>query len=135
MAGDLLRAGQRPVRVFFQLLGATIPNQVGMGLLYFLKASPMLLLPVLLAESIRLVGLNAPGTGMRLASMYAIFAIMLAANIPLHMFYVRKASKRLRAMELKLRAALVRRLQQLSMAYHSGRESGRRSGRAVESRL
>jgi len=125
MAGGLLRAGQRPVRVFFQLLEATIPNQVGMGLLYFLKASPMLLLPVLLAESIRLVGINAPDTGARLASMYAIFALVLAANIPLHMFYVRKASKRLRAMELKLRAALVRRLQQLSMAYHSGRESGR----------
>ncbi len=96
-----------------------------MALLYFVKASPGLLLPVLLAESIRVVVGAGPGAGLRLAWLYAAFAVILAANIPLHMLYIRRASKRLRAMELRLRAALVRRLQQLSMAYHAGRESGR----------
>lgn len=50
--------------------------------------------------------------------------LLLAVNIPLHMLYIRRASRRLRAMELRLRTAFVRRLQQLSMAYHSGREPG-----------
>ena len=122
---DLSRAGHQPARAFFALLDATVWNQAGMALLYFLKALPALLLPVLLAESIRIVGSARPGDGLRLALMYGAFAVLLAANIPLHMLYIRRASKRLRTMELRLRAALVRRLQQLSMAYHSGRESGR----------
>ena len=96
-----------------------------MALLYFCKTSPLLLFPVLLAESIRVVGDAGPGSGLRLAWMYGVFGVLLAANIPLHMLYIRRASRRLRTMELRLRAALVRRLQQLSMAYHSGRESGR----------
>lgn len=122
---DLSLAGKKPARTFFALLDATVPNQLGMSLLYFCKSSPALLLPVLLAESIRVVGEAPPGAGVRLAWMYAVFGLLLAANIPLHMLYIRRASKRLRTMELRLRAALVRRLQQLSMAYHSGRESGR----------
>jgi ATP-binding cassette subfamily B protein len=122
---DFAHAGRKPARMFFALLDATVWNQLGMGVLYFVKASPALLLPVLLAESIRVVGAPLPGTGSRLAWMYGGFAVLLAANIPLHMLYIRKSSKRLRTMELRLRAALVRRLQQLSMAYHAGRESGR----------
>lgn len=122
---DLSRAGRHPARTFFALLDATVANQAAMGLLFFFKSSPALLLPVLLAESIRVVGNPPPGAGIRLAWMYGGFALLLAANIPLHMLYIRRASKRLRTMELRLRAALVRRLQQLSMAYHSGRESGR----------
>jgi len=122
---DFAHAGRKPARMFFALLDATVWNQLGMAVLYFVKASPALLLPVLLAESIRVVGAPLPGTGSRLAWMYGGFAVLLAANIPLHMLYIRKSSKRLRTMELRLRAALVRRLQQLSMAYHAGRESGR----------
>lgn len=122
---DLSRAGRHPAKIFFTLLDATVPNQAGMALLYFFKTSPALLLPVLLAESIRVVGEGGGGSGERLAWIYAAYGVLLVANIPLHMVYIRKASKRLRTMELRLRAALVRRLQQLSMAYHSGRESGR----------
>jgi len=122
---DLSLAGRQPAKTFFTLLDATFWNQIGMGFLFFLKALPALLLPVLLAESIRVVGNAASGDGRRLLLMYGAFALLLAANIPLHMLYIRKASRRLRTMELRLRAALVRRLQQLSMAYHSGRESGR----------
>ena len=124
-AMDLSFAGKRPARTFFALIDATAWNQAAMAGLYFLKSSPALLLPLLLAESIRVVGSAAPGGGTRLGWMYAGFAVLLAANIPLHMLYIRRASKRLRTMELRLRAALVRRLQQLSMAYHAGRESGR----------
>ena len=122
---DLSRSGRHPAKTFFTLLDATVLNQVGMALLYFLKSSPALLFPVLLAESIRVVGEAGSGSGPRLAWIYAGYGVLLAANIPLHMVYIRRASKRLRTMELRLRAALVRRLQQLSMAYHSGRESGR----------
>lgn len=122
---DLSRSGRHPAKTFFTLLDATVPNQAGMAFLYFLKSSPALLFPVLLAESIRVVGEAGSGSGLRLAWIYAGYGVLLAANIPLHMVYIRRASKRLRTMELRLRAALVRRLQQLSMAYHSGRESGR----------
>lgn len=122
---DLSRSGRHAAKTFFTLLDATVPNQAGMAFLYFLKSSPALLFPVLLAESIRVVGEAGSGSGARLAWIYAGYGVLLAANIPLHMVYIRRASKRLRTMELRLRAALVRRLQQLSMAYHSGRESGR----------
>ena len=116
---------RRPVRTFFHFLQATPTDLVGWTVLFFIKTSPALLLPVLLAESIRVVGLHEAGAGHSLAWMYAGYGILLAANIPLHLIYIRMTSTRLRGMELRLRSALVRRLQQLSMAYHGGRESGR----------
>lgn len=122
---DLSRAVRHPARTFFALLDATVLNQAAMAVLFFVKASPGLLFPVLLAESIRLAGAPAPGSGVRLVWLFAAFAAILLANIPLHTLYIRRASARLRTLELRLRAALVRRLQQLSMSYHSGRESGR----------
>ena len=116
---------RRPVRTFLHFLQATPTDLVGWTVLFFIKTSPALLLPVLLAESIRVVGLHEAGAGHSLAWMYAGYGILLAANIPLHLIYIRMTSTRLRGMELRLRSALVRRLQQLSMAYHGGRESGR----------
>ncbi len=122
---DAAYASHHPARTFFGLLSTTWWDQAGFVLLFLIKASPGLLLPVLLAESIRVAGGGGPGAGVRLAWMYAGYAVLLAANIPLHVLYIRRCSVRLRGMELRLRAALVRRLQQLSMAYHGGRESGR----------
>lgn len=125
LSQDLSIAGRKPLRTFFTLLDATVWNQLGMAILYFLKGSPSFLLPVLLAESIRLVTSGGEGAGMRLVWIYSGFGLLLLANIPLHMLYVRRASHRIRTIELRLRASLVRRLQQLSMSYHAGRESGR----------
>ncbi len=124
-AGDVPYVSRRPVRTFFRLLDATPWNQAALTFLYALKTSPGLLLPVLLAESIRVVMDAGPGAGQRLVWMYAAYSVVLAGNVPLHVYYIRRVSVRLRGMELRLRAALVRRLQQLSMAYHGGRESGR----------
>ncbi len=52
-------------------------------------------------------------------------ALLLAINIPGHVYYVRLLSRRIRNLERRLRAALVRRLQQLSLTYHHQAESGR----------
>jgi len=113
---DLSAAGRRPTRTFFRLLDATVWNQMAMGLLYFVKASPGLLLPVRLAESIRVVG------GRRLRGGFAprvdVWGLRgdpRGQHPPARRLHP-QGPKRLRAMELRLRAALVRRLQQLSMA-------------------
>ena len=52
-------------------------------------------------------------------------ALLLAYNIPGHVIYINTISKKIRHLELRLRGALVRRLQQLSIGFHSNTQSGR----------
>jgi ATP-binding cassette subfamily B protein len=83
---------------------------------------PQLLLPLLLAESIRAT--IASDTTL-LPYYFAGYALILAANVPLHLLFIRLVSRRVRAMELGLRAALATHFQRLSFAFLDRVESGR----------
>ncbi|MCU0857734.1 MAG: ABC transporter ATP-binding protein/permease, partial [Pontiellaceae bacterium] len=94
-------------------------------LVYLIKQSPAWVLPFLLARTINT--LNDP-THYSLQGLwiYAVVTmILIAQNIPMHTCYVYLVSRAIRRMEFRLRAALVTRLQQLSIAFHDRTESGR----------
>ncbi len=116
---------QRPLRTFFRLLNQRKLPHLALYGLFFLKMLPQLLLPVLLAESIRIVTQEPDNAAEQLLWTYGFFMLTLLGNIPLHMLYVRFTSNAIRSMELRLRAAMVRRVQHLSMRFHSDSESGK----------
>tara|TARA_R100000027_G_scaffold67263_1_gene65281 strand:+ start:1258 stop:2922 length:1665 start_codon:yes stop_codon:yes gene_type:complete len=102
-----------------------------MVLLYFFKQTPLLFFPLVIAESIRVADSQMAEKWSYLILFYGAYSLLLLANIPLHMWYVRCSSRASRNMELRLRAALVRRLQQLSMHFHGERETGRTQSKVL----
>jgi ATP-binding cassette subfamily B protein len=116
---------KHPIRTFYQLMGAGTLRQLWQMALYALKMSPQLFLPLIIAESIRVAGERPDNAWRHLLMVYGAYLICSLANIPLHMWFIKGSSRIIRGMELRIRAALVRRLQHLSMRFHSERERGR----------
>ncbi len=114
-----------PLRTYLRLLALTVPKHLALLGLFLLKQAPLLLFPLVIAESIRVADSDMAHPWEYLTFFYGAYLVILLANIPFHMWFIRGSSRATRDMELRLRAALVRRLQQLSMHFHSERETGR----------
>ncbi len=117
--------GAKPLITFLWLLGIGPWRHAGFLALYALKQLPVLLLPIVVAESIRVAGGDPSSAWPHLGWVYGGYLALILLNVPLHILYVRFYSRVSRGMELRVRAALVRRIQHLSMRFHSERESGR----------
>lgn len=115
----------QPLRAYLRLLNLSVWQHLRALALYVLKMLPQLLLPVVIAESIRVAGSEMEDPWSHLLAFYGVYLIVVVSNIPFHILFIRYTSKATRSMELRLRSALVRRLQQLSMHFHGERESGR----------
>lgn len=116
---------KNPFHTLFRLLATSPWEHFRLLILYFLKMVPQLISPLVIAESIRVAADPTPINQAYLWYFYGFFFVTLFANVPLHVWFIRGTSKITRSMELRLRASLVRRLQQLSMSFHGERESGR----------
>ena len=93
-------------------------------LFFLLKASPLWVIPIVTANIIDAV-LMPRGEGLPALWMNAsIGAVMLLQNIPSGVLYGRYSSRALRSTENRLRSALVRKLQMLSIGFHQRRSTG-----------
>ena len=84
--------------------------------LFVVMHSPVWILPLMTANIIDVVVDRLPLRVLWINA--AIFAVLLAQNIPLHYVYARFLSQMIRSVELRLRSALVERFQFLSMDYY-----------------
>lgn len=110
--------GEQPWRT---LLGLYWPERrsVGVALLcYLLKASPVWILPVVTANLVDIIAHRNEGGLRALWMNAAVGAVAIAQNIPSAALYVSFLSRAIRNVEVRLRSALVRRLQMLSLDYH-----------------
>lgn len=114
-----------PLRTFVSLLQISHLKHLGIYVLFLLKMLPQLLLPILIAESIRIASEAPPDAWNQLGRAYTVYLLITLSNIPIHLVFAKQTSGLIRNMELQVRSALVRRLQQLSMSFHSDRERGR----------
>lgn len=90
-----------------------------------IKHTPFLFMPVIIGNLVTAVAdPEKYGTDMIWRDMIIII-ILLAQNIPLHTLYTKYMSIAIRNMEIRLRTALVRRLQELSISFHENFQSGR----------
>lgn len=91
---------------------------------YLFKASPVWILPVVTANIIDLVSRPRAGGLQALGLNATCGAIAIAQNIPSAALYVSFLSRAIRNVEVRLRSALVRRLQMLSINYHNRASTG-----------
>ncbi|NRA37309.1 MAG: ABC transporter ATP-binding protein, partial [Planctomycetes bacterium] len=94
-------------------------------LLYVIKSSPTLLLPLYLEQMVRYAKDPAALSEWWFWAANIGYLFILLQNIPTHLLFVKMVHKHIRGMEHRLRASLVARLQQLSIRFHTESESGR----------
>lgn len=92
---------------------------------FFIKHSPVWVLPIVTANIINDVTTGAPGTVRNVIIYVAIMIGLILLNIPTNYMYVSYKSQATRYCETGLRKALIRKLQQLSISYHKETQSGR----------
>ena len=116
--------GASPVWTLLQLFRPDW-GHLALALMFFiLKHSPVWVLPWMTAHIIDL--LNKPGgqDWNGLAWSAGILAVIIAQNVPSAVVYVRQLSLAVRNVELRLRSAIVRRLQHLSIGYYTRQSAG-----------
>ena len=86
---------------------------------YVFKASPVWVLPVVTADIIDIVAHRSSGGLKALWINAVVGAVFILMNIPTAMIYVNYLSRAVRNVEVRLRSALVRRLQMLSIGYYN----------------
>lgn len=94
-------------------------------LFFFIKHSPVWVLPIVTANIINDVTTASADTTRNIIIYVAIMIGLILLNIPTNYMYVRYKSLATRYCETGLRKALVRKLQQLSISYHKETQSGR----------
>jgi ATP-binding cassette subfamily B protein len=114
--------GETPLRTLWLLFESDrLHLFIAMGV-FFIKHSPVWLLPLLTANIIDIVIQHRP-----IAELWwnaLILILLLFQNIPLHVLYMRELSTALRRMETRLRSALSRQLQRLSIGYYTRASAG-----------
>ena len=114
--------GESPLRTLIYLLRED-RGRLALGTAAFaVKHSPTWLLPVVTANVIDIVVAHGPLTRLWL-NCGLLFALLLL-NFPGHLLYVRCYSRSVRRMSTGLRSAICRRLQELSIGYHSRVSAG-----------
>lgn len=92
---------------------------------FFVKHSPVWILPIVTSNIINLATDPQDGFEMSIVWNVIFMCVMIIQNIFSNYVHVYLYSKTIRNMECKLRGALVRKLQQLSISYHNSTQSGR----------
>ena len=100
--------------------------QLFLSVLFFaIKHSPVWVLPVVTANIIN-IATNPDADAVRnICINTVVMIILIVQNVPTNYFHVYCYSKVIRNVECRLRSAMVRKLQQLSITYHNEMQSGR----------
>lgn len=115
---------QKPLRTLVYLLSPDRWRLLWAALLFIVKHSPVWILPLIFSDIINIV--TAPETHSihRLWMDGLIFFLLVVQNIPTHTAHVRMLSLVIRRLESDLRAAIVRKLQQLSIGFLESQQAG-----------
>ncbi len=115
---------RNPLRTLWFLFSGNRASVFGAVAVATLKHIPFLLLPVITARVIDVVGNPQTYPLWHLWAYAGVMAFFLLENIPMHSTFVYLLSRGIRSMEASLRGALVRRMQELSIAFHEEFRSG-----------
>ncbi len=116
--------GEHPLRtLLFLYRGERGRLLVGVAC-FVVKHSPVWLMPWLTANIIDIIAQPAKHALSELWVNAAILVALLLQNVPLHYAYVRAVSLAIRSIETRLRSAMCRRLQHLSIGYYARQSAG-----------
>ncbi|MET9494781.1 ABC transporter ATP-binding protein [Streptomyces sp. NPDC006552] len=109
--------GEHPIRTLGHLFRPDRGRLLLATLLFVVKHSPIWLLPVITATVLDVVVRHGAQADLWRATGLLLFILMI--NYPLHQWYVRLLGGSIRRMGTALRSSLCRRMQHLSIGYHS----------------
>ncbi|HEY4785086.1 MAG TPA: ABC transporter ATP-binding protein [Bacteroidales bacterium] len=122
---DLNYRNSRPFRTFLRIFKPERKNVIIAYVVLAIKHSPALFLPVIIGNVINAVIYRGPDTFHSILLNSIFILVLLFQNIFTHTMFVKYLSKANRSVEHNLRYALVKRMQELSIAFHNNFESGR----------
>jgi ATP-binding cassette subfamily B protein len=94
-------------------------------ILLTIKHSPALFLPIIIGNVINAIALHGDEASRSILINSIFILVLLLQNIYTHTLFVKYLSKANRSVEQNLRYALVKRIHELSIAFHNNFESGR----------
>ena len=92
---------------------------------YVIKHSPVILLPIVTSYIINFVAYPGEYSLTLMIVFIVMMILLILLNIPMNTLYTKCYCKVMRKVEAGLRGAMVRKLQQLSIAFHKEMQSGR----------
>lgn len=95
------------------------------SLVYILKASPVWIMPLVTGDVIDMITVRPEGYLFRILTDAVIFAVMVAQNVPTHMWYSAITNKMIRNTTAGIKSSVIRKLQGLSITYHKEMEGGK----------
>lgn len=98
---------------------------------FFIKHSPVWVLPIVTANIINEVTAQNADCWRNMIIYGAIMIFLIVLNVPMNYGYTRYKSLATRYCETGLRKALVKKLQQLSITYHTETQSGRLQSKII----
>lgn len=114
-----------PIKILLSLYKGNY-NKFFLAIVFFLiKHSPVWVLPIVTANIINEVTSQNPNCYRNMAFYGALMIFLILLNIPMNYGYTRYKSLATRFCETGLRKALVKKLQKLSIQYHTETQSGR----------
>lgn len=115
----------RPLKVVLGLYKGSY-HKFGLAAIFFvLKHSCVWVLPIVTANVINIASGQQNGTVKTILINILIIMALIAINYPMNYLFTKCRSQATRSAEAGLRGALVRKLQQLSISYHTQMQSGR----------
>ena len=114
-----------PIRILIALYKGNYHKFVMAVICFFIKHACVWVLPIITANIINDVTQKNPDTVRNIWISAALEIGLIALNIPMNYLYTSYKSLATRYAETGLRKALIRKLQQLSIAYHVETQSGR----------
>jgi len=115
---------ERPLRTVIDMLGIRPLRAVAIALVFVVKTSPVLLFPLFVEHVIATLSESAsPDPWLILWPAFGMIFLQLL-NIPAHTLFMHVASGHIRDVERKLRTALIRQLQYLTISYYYRMQSG-----------
>lgn len=117
--------GKHSVRVLLEFYRGQYHKFLLSTLFFLLKHSPALLSPLLIANVVNGVIEGGEAGNRAIFINVGIWLGLLSIHLPANWIHNQLKSRVIRNTEAGLRAALVRKLQELSIPYHTGSQSGR----------
>ncbi|MCR5641523.1 MAG: ABC transporter ATP-binding protein/permease, partial [Lachnospiraceae bacterium] len=113
------------LRIMIRLYEGKYPQLIWSIVFFIIKHTPTWLAPLVLAKMIDIITNPGEDALRQIGITVVVMLVIVLQNIPTNYIHTRYYAKAIRQVEMELRAALVRKLQQLSITYHSEMESGR----------
>ncbi len=126
-----LRYEKKPVRILLGLYKGNYLLLLLSGLFYLIKHSPAWVMPIVTAQIITAITDGGTAAWDLVLQNAIVLAGLVVLNVPMNYLHVHCRSKALRRVEVKLRSAIVEKLQQLSIPYHNEMQSGKLQSKVI----